>query len=519
MKVISIIMVVICVIFFAGCGEKEDALQLKNDKNKKENVELSNQVIRRLFPRLESAWVGDVMPLVDGKEIYINYLYETDYNGVAYHPIYQFTTTDFCEYRNRGEVIPFGRKLDSPDLAIGTGSFIRDKEGIYHCFYTGHNDKAPILGIDKECIMHAVSKDNLNWEKIPEDTFYAPEGFSTDDFRDPFVMWNEEEKCYWMILGAKENGKEGSCIVKYTSDNLKNWTFQGIFYEEKDLYFMECPNLLRINEWYYLIFSWNNVTYYRMSRDINGPWIQPENDTFDGKAFYAAKAIKYNGNYYLLGFIARKKCNEDELDYSWAGNLCVYELVQKNDGTLGVKVPREYENKYFTKIMDWNVKEKMGGVFTNNTDLVEIYSKDEKFNYASLGILPKSMLLSCKISFDESSNDVKAGFIFGIDKKGGGYPIVFNISGKMICYDGYQLGGLYETDIRNMQKFVFKAGETYNVKVVVEDEIITVYVDDMKVLSNRIYNAINNKWGFFVSKGKVVFSDITIKIPEQGQER
>ena len=113
MKVISIIMVVVCVIFFAGCGEKEDALQLENDKNKKENVELSNQVIRRLFPKLESAWVGDVMPLVDGKEIYINYLYETDYNGVAYHPIYQFTTTDFCEYRNRGEVIPYGRKLDS----------------------------------------------------------------------------------------------------------------------------------------------------------------------------------------------------------------------------------------------------------------------------------------------------------------------------------------------------------------------------------------------------------------------
>ena len=69
--------------------------------------------------------------------------------------------------------------------------------------------------------------------KIPEDTFYAPEGFSTDDFRDPFVMWNEEEKCYWMILGAKENGKEGSCIVKYTSDNLKTGLFKGYSMKRK----------------------------------------------------------------------------------------------------------------------------------------------------------------------------------------------------------------------------------------------------------------------------------------------
>lgn len=75
----------------------------------------------------------------------------------------------------------------------------------------------------------------------------------------------------------------------------------------------------------------------------------------------------------------------------------------------------------------------------------------------------------------------------------------------MICYDGYQLGGLFETDIRNMQKFDFKAGETYNVKLVVEDEIIIVYVDDMKVLSNRIYNAINNKWGFLYRREGLSF--------------
>ena len=40
--------------------------------------------------------------------------------------------------------------------------------------------------------MHAVSEDNVNWTKIPEDTFYAAENYSGDDFRDPFVFWNEK---------------------------------------------------------------------------------------------------------------------------------------------------------------------------------------------------------------------------------------------------------------------------------------------------------------------------------------
>ena len=31
--------------------------------------------------------------------------------------------------------------------------------------------------------MHAVSSDKVTWTKLPEDTFYAPENYSTDDFR------------------------------------------------------------------------------------------------------------------------------------------------------------------------------------------------------------------------------------------------------------------------------------------------------------------------------------------------
>lgn len=39
---------------------------------------------------------------------------------------------------------------------------------------------------------------------------------------------------------------------------------------------------------YYLVFSWNNVVYYRVSDNFFGPWEKEEIDTFDGDGFYAA---------------------------------------------------------------------------------------------------------------------------------------------------------------------------------------------------------------------------------------
>jgi hypothetical protein len=94
----------------------------------------------RLFPAPEGAYVGDVMPFVteDGAlEIY--YLYDTDHNGQGYHPVYKYVTKNLYEYEDHGMMLNFGQMSD-PDPAIGTGSVMQDRNGLYHLFYTGHND-------------------------------------------------------------------------------------------------------------------------------------------------------------------------------------------------------------------------------------------------------------------------------------------------------------------------------------------------------------------------------------------
>ena len=93
-----------------------------------------------LYPAPEGGYVGDVMPFVteDGLlEIY--YLYDTDHNGQGYHPIHMYSTDDLVGYDDHGMVLNYGQMYD-PDPAIGTGCVMQDSDGLYHLFYTGHND-------------------------------------------------------------------------------------------------------------------------------------------------------------------------------------------------------------------------------------------------------------------------------------------------------------------------------------------------------------------------------------------
>ena len=470
-----------------------------------------------LYPAPENAYVGDVMPFVttDGTlELY--YLYDTDSNGQGYHPIWKYTTEDLCSFEDNGEMLPFGQMSD-PDPALGTGCVMQDAQGLYHLFYTGHNDTGN-GGMGKECVMHATSSDRTNWVKDSEPVFYAPEGYSKDDFRDPEVFWVEEEQCYWLLIAARED-KLGGVVAKYTSKDLKDWVLEEPLFAPMSQYMLECPDLFRIGDTWYLTYSWDCVTYYAIGESMNGPFTAPADNILDGKGliggsgfvFYAAKTAEFKGNTYLCGWIGRAGLSSDSGVYQWAGNVLVHQLVQKEDGTLGVKAPESFA-EYFSVDKLVPAAPLTDGVTIDGRN-ISLTAPEGDYALADLGTRPATMSFECDLELDDSG---RAGFAFGGSEKDDTFTALCLDAGEgLIHYEGYEIPDLAVYDPTAITAFDFSKTDVHHIKLVCENEIVVLYIDDTKALSSRITHSVDGAHiAVFADGCSATFSNIGMKVPE-----
>ena len=489
-------MILMMVMLLVGCGSKTIV------------DEPYEPVDYNLYPIPKDAYVGDTMPFVteDGQlELY--YLYDTDHNGQGYHPIYKYSTKDLLSYQDHGLVLNYGLMQD-PDPAIGTGSVVQDKDGKYHLFYTGHNDVGN-GGKGKECIMHAISDDRMNFTKVYEDTFYAPDGYSKDDFRDPEVFYVEEEDCYWMLVAARNNA--GGIVARYTSTDLKNWNLEDPLYAPHAQYMLECPDLFKMNDKWYLTYSWDCVTYYAMSNSMNGPFEAPMDNIFDGNRFifYAAKTAELNGHRYLCGWLGRAGLSSDSGIYQWAGSILNHELVQKEDGTLGVKAPSTFDD-YFVNEKQLVTAKKQGQVKIKNNS-INVSAKEDKYALVDLGTRNATMSLECDVVLNQDS---RIGFAFGGKNGDDYYVLSLDAINNLISYEGLEISDLEKFLPETYTKYDFSKLDTHHVKLVCENEIVILYIDDTKAFSSRIGNSTDGAHLYvFAESGSGEFSNISIKLP------
>ncbi len=80
---------------------------------------------------------------------------------------------------------------------------IIERNGLFHLFYTGHTENNHPLPVETIC--HATSHDLVHWQKDPANPILLADArwYERDDWRDPFVFWNADEGRYWMLLTAR----------------------------------------------------------------------------------------------------------------------------------------------------------------------------------------------------------------------------------------------------------------------------------------------------------------------------
>lgn len=187
-----------------------------------------------------------------------------------------------------------GTKLDQD--GCWTGSVIY-AEGKYHIFYTGYH-------IDSEfpqTICHAVSDDCVTFEKDLNNPIIVPDirYYENIDWRDPYIFYNEEEMEYWMLIAARKNSGPSNrrgVVVLYKSKDLQEFEHWGVIYEPWHTNCPECPEMYKMGEYWYLVysrFSERAQTIYRYSKSPYGPWRTPK---FDGKSTHNRRERPVHGH-------------------------------------------------------------------------------------------------------------------------------------------------------------------------------------------------------------------------------
>ncbi|WP_024866299.1 glycoside hydrolase family 32 protein [Butyrivibrio sp. FCS014] len=506
-KLVTVLLTCAVAVSVAGCAaETADSSQVGDDAQilQEEDEEYLGESIEDhvIFPVSVEGLVGDTMPFYDNGEYNVFYLADQRNGSQGYHPWGLIRTTDFTEYDDRGVVLNYGEKAEDQDIALGTGSVIKDSEGRYHAFYTGHND----MFEPKEAVMHAVSDDMENWEKIPEDTLYAGDDYAKNDFRDPYVFYGEEDSCYYMLVATRKDNK--GIIARYRSADLSTWEDAGVFFEndmgtDSNL---ECPTLLEYKGKWYLSFSdqWpHRLVHYRMADNMNGPFTIPQQDIFDCNGFYAGRMETDGENLYVVGWNGTKKSHTDSEDYDWGGSMVTHLLMQHEDGTLTPALNPAVEKMLSNEIAVSPTQMTETATFEEG----DISFSGEEYEVACFKELMGSYLI--KTTVKDFDKEGMFGFCFNTnEEKVGRLNIIFNAAtGRIEFYNG---ANIMERSAQSYVEYDIAGKDKLDVSMLVADGVVSMYVNGEIAFTTRMYMSQGSDWGVFGIGSKAVFGNLKV---------
>lgn len=446
---------------------------------------------------------GDLMPFYkDGVYTFL-YLYK--------YCIYAIETKDFVHYDHFRLVLQNGTPQEQ-DWHAATGSVCWDGEK-YYFYYTGfcegNRGKA---GKYEQAILRAVSWDLQIWEKDRDYIFYPDEEhFAGRHWRDPHVFWNPVLGKYCMLVTAceKDGDKNRSgCTAVYVSEDIRSWKYYDTICSPRIDPTLECQDVFQMNGRWYLTYSsyekqWE--TKYKMADSFKGPWVPPLwDEKFDGRDFYAAKTVSDGINRYLVGWQSiRKDCTNDGR-YVWGGNVIVHQLVPRENGELGVKIPDTILQSFSKRISleqipksgFWKCSSKTG-----TADLLTEGVSKDGFGWIQLGAMKNVCLIKARLQWTEGTHAV---------------GIMFHVSGDKMnqwCQLRLELGhdrmvlersGKTEKDqfFEETRPVHFKEDRTVQIFILTSNDIVAAYVDDV-ALCGRCYGFIPGNAGVFAEYGSV----------------
>ena len=466
------------------------------------------------FFRPAPHWVGDVIPFAHDGVFHLWYLHEqraTPKPGTSWHLV---TTADLVHYEDRGEALPHGGP-DDADFNAYTGSVVTDDDGLHHLFYTGQNPS--ILSGDGrplQIVMHATSTDLQAWDKHPADSFGAPTGYDTADWRDPFVHRPVAGGPWEMILAARHAegpDRRRGVVARLRSTDLRTWEPMAPLWDPRRFITQECPEVFRMGDWWYLLYSEFTdafVTRYRMARSPEGPWTAPLHDSIDGRSFYAAKSAERDGRRILFGWIATREGGTDDGPWQWAGTLSTLEITQNPDGTLAFRIPDEVLALHRHRL-DAGLDSRAIDALTSYDSIVGAVDLPGAFTARiDLELAPDTRSAGVLLRTDA---DGETGYCLRLEP-GAGRMVLDRWPRRVSGTEQWQISG----DVPHLLELERPAdltGAHHHLDIVMNDDIFVVGLDGQVALSTRVYDHSHGRIGIFATDGAVTVHDLALTAP------
>lgn len=240
-----------------------------------------------------------------------------------------------------------------------------------------------------------------------------------------------------------------------------------------------------------------------MSRSLDGPWIAPVDDAFDGRAYYAGRTFCLNGQRILFGWVPTKEDCDDRKNFEWAGTFVAHEVYQRQDGSLGVRIPDTVWEAFGTRESIPDVR------------LESPYARMEKVLAEECGDLYS---FEADITFSEDTRS------FGIrvlenEETAQSYQFIFPVGENKYVFEknpNWPWFGCMNIGLE--RPITLQAGETYHVRMILDDTIVTLYVNGV-ALNSRIYEKPGDALSIFVTDGTAEVSNISIARGLSGKEK
>lgn len=522
--------------FLTGCQENIPE-EKKDWENTTEYFNSKDEVSSTTYYKPSAGSVGDPLPFYDPveKEYKILYLHNFEQNmEQTFHPLWGVRTTDCATYTPMGEVLPTGRAGEQ-DAALGTGCIVYDEqEKLYYIYYTGERYK-PAADEDRQVVMRATSPDFKTWTKDPLFRLRGGDyGYSTLNFRDPFI-WKMEDGYHMIVAtkpmaaGSRTEDKDG-CFAEFTSPDLKTWSHAGKFTKMIWDRFLECPNVFKMGDWWYLTYSdmssFERRVHYLKGHTIaelkaatNPNWPDSKEGALDGRAFYAGNTASDGTDRYMWGWCPERRGRDNtdispDIEPKWGGTLVVHRLMQREDGTLYTAEVPAMNDKYnltatLKAVKTWGIEE------GNLTETEGGYTM-KAYSSVMFNTLNYHNHISMTVTTSDKADRFGISFVRG-DRKDGDktYEKYYSI---MVCPDGSnnyirfeEEQGKWELKGGGSYPFPIPADRTYNINIYTDNSVLVMYINDVLTYTQRIYNLPRNCWSVNCYEGEMTVKDIQVK--------